>query len=481
MRVAHTGGLDSGRPQRRRLFGRRTDSVDACAWGAIWSERAVNRVAPNLLDVRDRIATLAIAGDAETSSSLLDRIGRMIGRPFDGLLPLLLLDVNGEQERRDEAPQEPFERLFDLRTALDSSRPVLLFFGVAQDRVTAPRISSLLARLPGVPGLLVMPEPTTSRARDEILACLSKSRLLPLFVNVSGKGQNQPSGFLDTELLARTIHDMFLENAWTRGERLGSTPALQPWRTLDEAYKSPNRAQAEHIIFKLAAVGLIVSPTPTIADGNAEPVWSRADIIESLALMEHDRWASERILAGWTYGETRDERARHHPDLRPYDGLTEDAREKDRVAVSTIPFILHTGGVGWSPLVTVIIAPDWPDPTARHGWRHRWRRDAARVAEERAPAVLEFLADPTRPNHLSVGLLVAWLGFPVSVRIEDSAALSAMLADEEAREPLLQCLQVCRRVVWTESPGRTSDSGIGLTAIATSRHGLRVERSESWS
>lgn len=461
------------------IFRRRVNSVDSSAWIASWSEAAVNRVVPNLLDVRDGIGTLAVAGDATTSRVLLRHIGRMIGRPFDWRLPLSLLGFDGEQVGAVDAQQAVFDRLFERRSSPDPGKPALIFLGVTPESVTASRISALLAWLAGVAGLVVLPEPTIPRIRAEILDLLSGTRLLPLFVSAPRPGSPQGPGVLDTEHLARTIHDMFLENAWTRGERLGSTPALRPWQMLEETYRAPNRSQADHILFKLAAAGLIMSPTPTFADGSTEPVWSRLDILESLACMEHDRWASERILAGWTHGGVRDDRARHHPDLRPYSSLSEEAREKDRVAVATIPFILHTGGFGWSPLITVTLAPDCPDPTARCGWRARWRRDAARVAEERAPAVLELLVDPGQPHHIMVGLVASRLGFPISLQLTDADALSAMFSDKVARQSLVQCLTICRHCVWDGSPDRSSDTSASLTAVATSRHGFRVERSES--
>jgi hypothetical protein len=482
MGLAQRGHSGSTHPQRRALFRRRGAPPDAAARGSAWSEAAVDRVVPNLLDVRDGIMTLGVAGEAEICGLLLHRIGRMIGRPFDARHPLSLPDLDAEQPEAAEALPAAFERLFEARPAPDPTRPVLLFFAALPEQVTAPAVSEVLVRFAGAFGLLVLPQPTTAETREAVLDCLSGSAWLPIFVAATAADGAGTATVLETEQLARTIHEMFLENAWTRGERLGSTPALRPWRSLDDAYKAPNRAQAEHISFKLAAVGLMVSPTPTIADGNAEPVWSRPELIESLALMEHDRWASERILAGWTQGEIRDERTRRHPDLRPYEELSQEAREKDRVAVATIPFILHTGGFGWSPLITVPLAPDWPDPTAHLGWRHRWRRDAARVAEERAPAVLELLADPQRPHHLDVGLVANRVGFPISLRVNDPAAISVLLGDEAAGQPLLECLALCRRVVWPQSPNRAAAPGVArLTAVASRGNGLRVERPESGS
>ena len=66
--------------------------------------------------------------------------------------------------------------------------------------------------------------------------------------------------------------------------------------------------------------------------------------VEKLARMEHDRWMAARREAGVTYGEQRT--ARTHPDMRDWDaGLTEDAKEKDRMFVRGLPALLEAEGL----------------------------------------------------------------------------------------------------------------------------------------
>ena len=54
------------------------------------------------------------------------------------------------------------------------------------------------------------------------------------------------------------------------------------------------------------------------------------DLIELLAEHNHDVWAQRRIREGWTYGPRRDDEAREHPDLVPYDELPEEEKKYDR-------------------------------------------------------------------------------------------------------------------------------------------------------
>lgn len=66
--------------------------------------------------------------------------------------------------------------------------------------------------------------------------------------------------------------------------------------------------------------------------------------IEELAFLEHRRWCNERLRCGLIAGSPRDDERRIHPDLVPYDELSEQSREYDRVAVRTIMRILEQAG-----------------------------------------------------------------------------------------------------------------------------------------
>ena len=61
-----------------------------------------------------------------------------------------------------------------------------------------------------------------------------------------------------------------------------------------------------------------------------EAEWSR------LARIEHRRWAADRIDRGWRFGATRDDDARRHPCLVPWQALDETERRKDLESVRTL-------------------------------------------------------------------------------------------------------------------------------------------------
>lgn len=59
-------------------------------------------------------------------------------------------------------------------------------------------------------------------------------------------------------------------------------------------------------------------------------------LIEQVARNVHDQWVQERRRQGWTWGEHRDDDKKEHPGIAPYDSLTDDEKEIDRVTVRAV-------------------------------------------------------------------------------------------------------------------------------------------------
>jgi hypothetical protein len=139
------------------------------------------------------------------------------------------------------------------------------------------------------------------------------------------------------EQLARAIHQDYLEKSQAKGET--NTSAV-PWEGLPDDLRQANIAQAVGIGAKLALINAVVAPeSPTV------PEFRFTDReVEELAEQEHERWMGERTAQGWSYGPTRDNRRKIHPNLQDWGALDEDTREKDRDAVRAIPGILRKAG-----------------------------------------------------------------------------------------------------------------------------------------
>ena len=134
--------------------------------------------------------------------------------------------------------------------------------------------------------------------------------------------------------LAMAIHQAYLDQRLAQGAALGDTPALRAWDELDLFFQDSNRQQAHHVYVKLRAIGVNWSESGGAADAGGFRF--TPDEIEVMAVMEHARWCAEYRLAGWTTGP-RDDAARTHPDLVPWEDLPEESRRVDRHTVEHIP------------------------------------------------------------------------------------------------------------------------------------------------
>ena len=93
--------------------------------------------------------------------------------------------------------------------------------------------------------------------------------------------------------------------------------------------------QAAHLGQKVRAIGCELIPENQV--GNRRRVTS-LDEKDTVILMrlEHERWVREKLSRGWTFGRVRDDAAKRHPDLVPYDNLSKEEQLKDRFAAEEI-------------------------------------------------------------------------------------------------------------------------------------------------
>ena len=84
-------------------------------------------------------------------------------------------------------------------------------------------------------------------------------------------------------------------------------------------------------------------PRPIDTSGvNLEP--DIIEIIDRLSANNHDHWALRRLAEGWSFGSNRDDESKSHPDLVPFDQLSESEKEYDRGSVvETLKAILALG------------------------------------------------------------------------------------------------------------------------------------------
>jgi hypothetical protein len=139
------------------------------------------------------------------------------------------------------------------------------------------------------------------------------------------------------ELVARAIHEEYLELQKNAGSTPETNPSMRPWEELPRRLKESNLRQAEDIWKTLHMIQCTIG----FYSSGREPLFVFTDReIEFLAEKEHELWVGERVRKGWKYGKIRDDQRKIHDCIVPWDELSEEQRQKDRSAIRALPIIL---------------------------------------------------------------------------------------------------------------------------------------------
>jgi hypothetical protein len=175
-------------------------------------------------------------------------------------------------------------------------------------------------------------------AMDEFLICskysgwdmpvsqkkLAKTDLLCEVVEPFGRSDevyNWGQGESTRETLAQQLHAEYVQDRRADADAdQDRTASLAPWNTLPETYKNANRRAADQL-------RMLEFSKAQLMEGKAQ---SPDAVIERLAAIEHDAWWIDRELDGWCLNETRNNNRKFHPNLVPYDTLSDDIKEYDR-------------------------------------------------------------------------------------------------------------------------------------------------------
>jgi hypothetical protein len=150
------------------------------------------------------------------------------------------------------------------------------------------------------------------------------------------------------ERLAEAAHEVFCDDLRSRGYKYGRVTSdkqkkhssLKPYDELPEEEKEQNRSNARDIENKLASIGYAIIP----ARSDESPSELSNDEVEKLAEMEHERWMNQKIATGWKWASTTDKSMKLHRDLVPWNQLTHEEQEKDRILVKGISRIIAEAG-----------------------------------------------------------------------------------------------------------------------------------------
>ena len=173
------------------------------------------------------------------------------------------------------------------------------------------------------------------------VGCVAMDRLAVLSSGIKKSAAIMPRPLLDNlEKLAITIHDMFNQKQL---ERHPGEPLSYPcFADLPETLKYSNLRQARSIADKLELMGWEMRPQ----DSKGEVITEiPEDVVEALAIFEHDEWLKERIDSGWTYGGIKNVEKKISPYIVSYGKLTEEIKDLDRDTIRNIPELLSMVGM----------------------------------------------------------------------------------------------------------------------------------------
>jgi len=144
------------------------------------------------------------------------------------------------------------------------------------------------------------------------------------------------------EMLARNIHDEYVRERLNEGETERINPFLVSWDRLPDRMKESNRRQADHIGYKLHAIGCYII---LMHDWNAPPFEFAPGEIEAMAKIEHNLWMEERLKDGWKFAQgLKNPVKKKSPFLIPWTQLPEGEKEKDRETVRKMSAYLSKAG-----------------------------------------------------------------------------------------------------------------------------------------
>lgn len=147
------------------------------------------------------------------------------------------------------------------------------------------------------------------------------------------------------EMLARSLHKIYLENTLGSVSEKKNDAVLLPWDELSPYIKEKNRSQADRIPVMLAAAGYRIGP---LQDWDAENLTflesDAEDEVSLMAQLEHQNWCREKKEEGWKYGPEKDPIKKNNPSLVNWEDLPATEREKNKAYIRDLPGLLARAG-----------------------------------------------------------------------------------------------------------------------------------------
>jgi voltage-gated potassium channel Kch len=137
------------------------------------------------------------------------------------------------------------------------------------------------------------------------------------------------------EQLAQAVHEDYMLHA------PAASTFVRPWHELDDDERELSRRRVDGILADLDSIGCDIGP---LRRWGAAQTSFTGDEVTSLARREHARWMADRLAAGWTHAERRDDAAKTNPLLVQWDDLPEQVRIANIESARALPGLLARAG-----------------------------------------------------------------------------------------------------------------------------------------
>ena len=257
-----------------------------------------------------------------------------------------LVSVETEETHIEDVGQQELERW------LQDEFPITIAYVCTKNEIANLRIARILLReIPKrqrLPADVVVLDPAGGCVLSEFATNGVHHGRLRLFSLVKSDSRterlNNAGGLLSEidDKFARLLHEEYCaedDRSRAHDPRRQRALANRPWGELDETIRDANRHVTDHFEVKLRAVGCRLAP-----QSEGAPAKLTAEEMELLARMDHDRWQADRSLAGWTFGAIRNNDLKQHPNMVPYEELSDELKQLDRDSIVKLRSILAASG-----------------------------------------------------------------------------------------------------------------------------------------
>jgi hypothetical protein len=134
------------------------------------------------------------------------------------------------------------------------------------------------------------------------------------------------------ERIARLVHEDYV-----RAYPDPDDPARRPWSELAPFYRESNVRQVLTVLGSAVAVGRSWGASAETASPPS------VEQLDEMARREHESWMEHLQRHGWSWGPTRDRAAKKHPDLQPWDQLSDRGARARQLIVESLALLETLG------------------------------------------------------------------------------------------------------------------------------------------